>query len=314
MTILIATSYKPVEWVEHFKTLFPDRNIVTLGEPFDRRSVHYAIVWNQPEGSLSGLPNLAAVFSVGAGIDHITRDSRLPDVPVIRVINPNLTVRMGEYVVLHCLRYLRAVDYFAQCQREKRWASKPGAPYSGDVRVGIMGYGVLGADAGAKLKMIGFNVAGWTRSRHEPVECVALFSGHDGLDAFLARTDILVCLLPLTEETRGILNLELFGKLAKDGVLGGPFLINCGRGHSQVEADIVTALDTGVLQGATLDVFETEPLPQDSPLWEHPKVTITPHVAAFSSREHISKSIAEGIRRIERGELPEGLVDMRRGY
>jgi glyoxylate/hydroxypyruvate reductase A len=181
------------------------------------------------------------------------------------------------------------------------------------VRVGVLGLGVLGRDAAAKLAAMGFDVAGWSRTP-KPDAGVPAFHGEEGLGAFLARTDILVCLLPLTDETRGFLNRGLFGRLARDGRLGGPVLINAGRGGQQVEADILACLDDGTLHAATLDVFETEPLPADSALWAHPAVTVTPHNAAMSDPETIGRLVAEQIRRFEAGEPLRDVVDRRLGY
>jgi glyoxylate/hydroxypyruvate reductase A len=300
-------------WVARFQNVLPDRRIVTLDEPFDRRDVHYVASWKHPPGSLAGLPNLAAIFSLGAGVDHVMSDPRLPEVPVVRVVDADLTQRMSEYVVLHCLMHLRQTQRYAAQQRERVWRDDRDQPAAGDVRVGIMGLGVLGGDAAQKLKAIGFDVAGWSRSPRT-VEGVATFAGDNGLDPFLARTDILVTLLPLTAATRGILNTRLFAKLAHDGRLGGPVVINAGRGGLQVETDILAALDDGTLKAATLDVFETEPLPPDSPLWRHPAVTLTPHNAAISEPNAICARIADQIRRFEAGAPLDNLVDREVGY
>jgi glyoxylate/hydroxypyruvate reductase len=220
---------------------------------------------------------------------------------------------MSEYVVLHCLMHLRQQRRYDAQQRDKTWLEDSHPPAARDVRVGVMGLGVLGSDAAKKLKVMGFDVAGWSRSP-KAIEGIATFSGEGGLDAFLARTDILVCLLPLTAETRGILGKDLFAKLARDGRLGGPMLINAGRGGLQVEADILASLDDGTLTAATLDVFETEPLPPDSRLWTHPAVTVTPHNAAASDADAISAYVAEQIRRFEAGEPLENVVRRDVGY
>jgi len=313
MSILVATRSNPDIWVSQMKKYFPERTIVTLEEPFDRRSVHYVLSWYHPEGSLTGLPNLTAIFSIGAGVDHLFRDTRLPEALIIRAINENLTNRMSEYVLLHCLSYLRQSDYLADCQKQKLWMNNPSAPSAQDIRIGIMGYGVLGQDAGRKLQMVGFDVAGWVRTPHE-TEDISLFTGEQELEAFLNRTDILVCLLPLTDETRGILNLKLFEKLPQDGVLGGPYLINAGRGECQIEEDIIAALDQNILKGATLDVFQKEPLPPESPLWQHPGIILTPHNAAISNSRHIAKGIAEAINMLEKGDIPPGIVSREQQY
>lgn len=314
MSLLLAiTGWHVEDWRARFAALLPELPIVTLGEPFDRRAVHYVASWKHPEGSLAGLPNLAAIFSLGAGVDHLFADSRLPEVPIARVVDPDLTTRMSEYVVLHCLMQLRQQRRYDRQQRERIWDDDRFQPAAREVRIGIMGLGELGLDAARKLKVIGFDVAGWSRSA-KTVDGLATFAGEAGMAAFLARTDILVCLLPLTPETRGVLNRELLAKLARDGRLGGPVLINAGRGGLQVEADILAALDAGELGAAVLDVFETEPLPQDSALWSHPRVTVTPHNAAMSAPEAIAGLIAAQIRRLEAGEPLRNLVDPPRGY
>ncbi len=314
MSLLLAmTGWHVEDWRARFAAQLPDMPIVILGEPFDRRSVHYVASWKHPEGSLAGLPNLAAVFSLGAGVDHLFADARLPEVPIARVVDPDLTTRMSEYVVLHCLRYLRQQPRYDRQQRETIWEDDRNQPAARSVRVGIMGLGELGQDSARKLQVMGFDVAGWSRSPKR-IEGLSTFAGSDGMVDFLARTDVLVSLLPLTPETRGTINATLLAGLAQVGRLGGPFLINAGRGGLQVEADILAALDSGALKGATLDVFETEPLPADSRLWAHPAVTVTPHNAAMSEPEAIATLIAAQIRRLEAGEPLEHVVDPARGY
>ena len=314
MSLLVAiTAWDPEPWIELFRRLMPERKVVALGEAFDPAAVRYAASWKHPPGSLAELPNLQVLFSLGAGVDHLMGDPRLPDVPIVRVVDADLTNRMSEYVVLHCLMHLRRQRAYDEQQRRKVWLDDRFQPGAHHVRVGIMGLGVLGRDAARKLRLMGFTVAGWSRSPKK-VENLEVFSGADGLDAFLARTDILVCLLPLTEATRGILARPVFERLARDGRLGGPAVINAGRGGLQVEADILSCLDEGVLKAATLDVFETEPLPPGSPLWTHPAVTVTPHNAAMSDPESIGVQIEEQISRFERGDGLRNVVDPRAGY
>ena len=314
MSLLLAmTGWHVEDWRARFKALLPDMPIVTLGEPFDRRSVHYVASWKHPEGSLAGLPNLAAVFSLGAGVDHLFADTRLPEAPIARVVDPDLTTRMSEYIVLHCLMILRQQRRYDAQQPQKSWDDDRNQPAARSVRVGVMGLGELGQDAVHKLKVMGFNVAGWSRSP-KAIEGLPSFSGTEGMAPFLARTDILVSLLPLTPETRGTIDATLLAGLAQDGRLGGPFLVNAGRGGLQVEADVLAALDAGTLKGATLDVFETEPLPAESRLWTHPAVTVTPHNAAMSEPEAIATLISAQIRRLEAGAPLEHVVDPARGY
>lgn len=312
MTLLVALTWNPAPWLERFRRLMPERPIVVLDEPFDRRSIDYVATWGPKPGSLDGLPNLKVIFSLGAGVDHLMGYSDLPDVPIVRVAQDDLTDRMSEYVVMHCLMHLRDQRRYDAQQKQRIWADDRHPPKASEVRVGVLGFGVLGQDAALKLRVMGFDVAGYSRSAKK-VEGFRVYAG-DELDAFLARTDILVSLVPLTPDTRGILDRRLFRKLARDGRLGGPILVNAGRGGLQVEADILSCLDDGTLKAAVLDVFETEPLPVESPLWTHPAVTISPHNAAVSEPEATARYIVEQIRRYERGETLRNVVDRMRGY
>jgi glyoxylate/hydroxypyruvate reductase A len=312
MSLLLAiTGWEPEAWAERFRQEARGREIRLWPDIGDPAAVRYAAVWKPPPGVLASLPNLQAVFNLGAGVDALMADSSLPDVPVLRIVDADLTQRMTEYVVLHVLLHHRRQRAYDAQQRESCWRPIR-QPAASEVRVGVMGLGVLGRDAAEVLARLGFRVAGWSRTP-KPMPAIETFSGAE-LDAFLARTDILVCLLPLTPETRGILNRDLFAKLARDGALNGPFLVNAGRGGLQVEADIVEALDAGVLQGATLDVFETEPLPASSPLWRHPRVTVTPHVAADSDPRRLVRNVVRQIERHEAGLPFEHVVDRARGY
>jgi glyoxylate/hydroxypyruvate reductase A len=255
---------------------------------------------------------LKAVFSLGAGVDHILSEPKLPDVPLVRVVDPNLTMRMSEYVCLHVLMHHRQQRHLDEAQKAGVWSDRPQWAASA-MRVGVMGMGELGRDAAEKLVDLGFQVNGWSNSRKQ-VDGVTSFAGQGELDAFLAKTDILVCLLPHTPATEGILNRDLFRKLAGDGPMGAPVIINAGRGKLQVEADIIASLDAGELGAATLDVFETEPLPADSPLWTHPKVTVTPHNAADSEPEALCKYILNQIKTFESGGELQNVVNKTAGY
>ncbi|MDO9295564.1 glyoxylate/hydroxypyruvate reductase A, partial [Bradyrhizobium sp.] len=295
-----AQNWSPERWKSRFDDVCGDRLVLLLPDPaLDPAWVHYAAVWKPAPGELAGFPNLRVIFNLGAGVDALMADSSLPDVPLVRVAVGDLTARMTEYVVLHALMHHRQELYLRACQREQRW--EPTYQWAaGAVTVGVMGLGTLGSDAADVLRRIGFRVAGWSRSarRIEGVEC---FHGEGQLDAFLRRTDILVCLLPLTPDTRQILNRGLFAKLNRDGPMGAPVLINAGRGGLQNEADILSCLDDGTLGAASLDVFWNEPLPADSPFWTHPKVVLTPHNAADTDPDEISKYVARQIARFEAG-------------
>ncbi len=314
MTLLVDIEGWDVEpWVERFARAMPGRMIVTPADSFKADDVSYAAVWKHAPGSLNRFKNLKVIFSLGAGVDHVLRDANLPNVPLVRLVDEDLRDRMSEWVMLHVLMHLRQQRMYDYQQYEKLWEDDRFQPAARDVRVGLLGLGVLGTDAAKKLQVMGFDVAGWSRSAKR-IDGLACFSGTDGLAEFLARTDILVSLLPLTADTRGILNRKLFEQLAKDGRLGGPILLNAGRGGLQVEADILACLDDGTLRAVTLDVFEVEPLHAESPLWHHPQVTVTPHNSAISEIGAVTGFIVRQIDRFEAGESLEHVVDVKRGY
>ena len=314
MTLLLAINgWDAAPWLTRFQRLLPDRRVVAAGDAFVPDEVRYVAAWKHTPGSLSDLPRLQAIFSLGAGVDHLLSDAALPNVPILRVVDEDLTARMSEYVVMHCLMFLRqAWRYHAQ-QVARVWADDRTQPAARDVRVGVMGMGVLGKDAARKLAVVGFDVAGWSRSA-QPSETVQTFAGAEELPAFLARTDILVVLMPLTPETKGMINGRLIAGLARNGKLGAPLIINAGRGGLQVEADILRALDDGALSSVTLDVFETEPLPHTSRLWGHPSAHITPHNAAMSDPEAVASAVVAQIIRHESGEGFRNLVNVQAGY
>ena len=274
--------------------------------------VAFACVWLPPRGMLARLPNLKAIVNLGAGVDSLLADPALPMVPIARVAHADLTTRVTEYVVLHVLMHHRRQRLYDGQQRERNWRVHD-QPAASEVAVGVMGLGVIGAHAADALARLGFKVAGWSRSP-KALSGIETFHGPAGLDAFLARSEILVCLLPRTPDTEGILNLALLRKLKRDGAANGAFLINAGRGPLQVDADILAALDEGALSGATLDVFQQEPLPQASPLWSHPKVTITPHNAGDISPRVFAPHVISQIERFERGQPLDNLIDRKRGY
>jgi glyoxylate/hydroxypyruvate reductase len=275
-----------------------------MGRPED---ITMALVWLPPPGLLAGLPNLEAIFSLGAGVDAMLKDATLPDVPLCRMVDPSLTSSMSEFVLTHVLRYHRQLDLYEAQQREGGWRLHLPKPAEATT-VGVMGLGVLGADAARLLARHEFTVRGWSRTTKR-VEGVAVHAGVSGLDAFLDGIDILVCLLPLTAETEGILARPLFDRLAM-----GTRLVNVARGRHLVEADLLAALGEGRVAHATLDVFREEPLPEGHPFWAHPKITVTPHAASYSLPGSGAEMVAENIRRLMEGRPLEHVVDRARGY
>jgi glyoxylate/hydroxypyruvate reductase A len=308
-----GANWGPEPWRQRFAERLAGRRIADPAEAMATADTfRYAAVWKPEPGLLARFPKLEVIFNLGAGVDALLKDASLPQVPLVRVVNPDLTQRMTEYVVLHCLMHHRRQRMLDTAQARGEWAAKDQWPASA-VRVGILGLGELGRDAAEVLARIGFKVAGWSRDR-KLVPGVQSFAGAAELPAFLNRTDILVALVPLTPETDGILNRGLLSQLARDGVLGAPVLINAGRGGLQNEDDILACLDDGTLGAATLDVFRTEPLPAASPFWRHPKVTLTPHNAADSDPDAISDYIVAQIHAYEAGQPLQNVVDRKRGY
>ncbi|MFV0295407.1 MAG: 2-hydroxyacid dehydrogenase [Hyphomicrobiaceae bacterium] len=308
-----GANWGPQPWLRRFRERLPERTVQVADESMARvEGFKYAAVWKPTPGFLARCDGLDVIFNLGAGVDALLKDDTLPDIPLVRVVNQDLTARMTEYVVLHCLMHHRRQRMLDEAQRIREWAAKDQWAAS-SVRVGLLGLGELGRDAADVLARIGFDVAGWSRTKKD-IPSIKTFSGADGMAAFLARTDILVSLLPLTAETQGILNRPLFKGLARDGVLGAPVIINAGRGGLQVEDDIIACLDDGTLGAATLDVFHQEPLPASSPFWDHPNVTLTPHNAADSDPEAISDDIVAQIRDYEAGKPLRNIVDRKRGY
>jgi glyoxylate/hydroxypyruvate reductase A len=312
--ILVAVTGPTAEpWYERFRAhagthdlrFWPDH----AGDAAD---IAYACAWRAPHGLFARLPNLRVIFNLGAGADHHLADPALPDVPMVRVVHPDLTMRMTEYVVLHVLMHHRRQRIYDAQQRERVWHLHH-QPAASEVAVGIMGVGAIGSAVADLLQRVGFRVAGWSRNE-KALPGIEVFHGAQGLDAFLARTEILVCLLPHTPATEGILDLPLLRKLKRDGALGGAYLVNAGRGRLQVDAGIVAALDESALAGATLDVFPTEPLPPDSPLWLHPKVTVTPHNAGDLEPKALVTGVLDQIDRFERGLPLQHVIDRTRGY
>jgi len=311
--LLAIIGWDPKGWETRFRALAPQHKIRVWPEQMgDPAEIDYACVWNPPQGLLADYPNLKAIFSLGAGADDLLQDLRLPNAPIVRVVSSDLTMRMNEYVVLQVLMCHRRQRLYDTQQRERLWRDHD-QPAASEVSVGIMGLGELGTSAASLLHRIGFRVLGWSRTQ-KSFPGVETHFGPVGLESFLRRTEILVCLLPATPATRGILNLDLFRKLKYNGALHGAYLINAGRGALQVDGDIVDALDEGALAGAILDVFPTEPLPLASPLWTHPKVSITPHNAAASLPHGIVDYVLRQIDRCELGVPFDHVIDRETGY
>jgi glyoxylate/hydroxypyruvate reductase A len=309
MAILFrSTPAATARWRPLLAELMPEHEFRFWPEVGDPADIEYAMVWQPPAGLLASLPKLRLICGLGAGIDHLLRDPDLPrHVPIMRLVDPYMTDAMSEYVALSVLRLHRQdLDYLTQ-QRAEAWEERE-QKNACERPVGILGFGTLGQDAGRKLKALGFSVAGWSRSAKEVAGFVT-YADADGLDALLAHSEILVCLLPLTAATEGILNAGLFARLPR-----GAALVNAGRGGHLVETDLIPALDSGQLSGVILDVFREEPLPKGHPFWNHPRIIVTPHIAAETHPPTAAAIIGDAIRRFAKGEPVANLVDLAKGY
>lgn len=315
MAILYHSAVPDMQaWHPDFVRALPEQEFRLLDAHAPAADITAAIVWMPPHGLLATLPNLRVIFSLGAGVDHLFADPDFPaHIPTVRVVDPDMTRQMADYVLLHTLLHHRRMPAYAAQQSAGGWHHHAqSAP--AQTRVGIMGLGEMGLGAARRLRDNGFSVSGWSRTpkREEGVTC---FAGDKEWDAFLAATEILVCLLPLTEATRGILCADTFRKLARPASgLPGPILINPGRGAHCNEADLLAALEDGTLGGASLDVFAEEPLPSDHPLRHRADVVITPHNAAVTNPSFLIESVRSNLAHLARNQPPTPLADPHRGY
>lgn len=297
-------------WAAAWRAALPDVEVVRQAEPHNPAAVDYIFVWKPKPDAFDGLSRLKAVLSLGAGVDALLKHPRLPAAPIVRFVDADLTARMSDYVIAQVTMHQRLFTRYRRDQAARLWRQHY-PPAAHETNVGIMGLGVLGTDAAQKLAGLGFTVLGWSRSP-KSIKGVTTYFG-DQLDTFLAETDILCCLLPLTPDTKGMLNYTLFRKLRRR-LDGGPVIVNAARGGHQVEADIVRALGDGTLGAVSLDVFETEPLNPASPLWALDNAYLTPHIAAISNIDAGVSYFSKIIRAHEAGESLPNVVDRRRGY
>ncbi len=302
MNLLFSSQIEPAErWRPLLERALPQDRFYL--EP--RPDIDVALVATPHAGIFGKLPRLKLVQSLWMGVEKLLADPELPrDVPLARLVDPGMVGAMSETVLAHVLDWHRHLYLYRQWQREKKWKRRRQF-LPADRTVGLLGLGELGTDASRKLLQLGFKVCGWSRrpKRVEGVHCST------DLGEILAKSDALVCLLPLTGQTRGVLDAAAFARMPKGGCV-----INVARGAHVVVPDLVAALDAGHLAHAYLDVFEPEPLPPDSPLWSHPGVTVTPHAAALTEPRTAVPEIVENLERLRRGEAPLHLVDFAAGY
>ena len=312
MALLFSSKNDDVErWREILSTELPDLGFRVwtpdgddIGDPKD---IEYVLAWRPKVGAFMKLPNLKYIFSLGAGVDHLL-SKRLPrNIPVVRLMDPGLTRGMSEYVLYWVLHHHRRMKDYLHNARQAKWKQFPQAD-SHARHIGIMGLGILGLDAAKKLKALGFKVSGWSKNLKN-LDGISTFHGKAGLYDFLSRAEILVCLLPLTPATKGIINTDTLSRLPI-----GATIINPARGGHIIDNDLIQAINNGHISSAVLDVFHTEPLPKNHPFWKNSKISITPHIASLTVPDTAALIVADNIRRIRSGQLPKPIVDLEAGY
>jgi glyoxylate/hydroxypyruvate reductase len=298
----------PDDWGPALRALIPGLDFRVWPDVGDPLEIEFALIWNLPPGSLVPMTNLKCICSLGQGVDHVFLDPSLPaGAKIMRLVDPWMAQAMSEWMLLNILRFHRQVAEYEALERQKVWKVLP-APETSERRVGVLGLGALGADTAAKVAALGFDVAGWSRTEKQ-IDGVTSFHGADQLTAFMNRTEILCCLLPLTPATEGIINAETLAAMP-----AGSFVINAGRGQHVVDDDLLAAIDRGHIAAAALDVFHQEPLPPEHPYWAHPKVQVWPHMSAQSNADSAAEQVADGIRKVFAGQEPNNLVDRARQY
>lgn len=303
--IIIAPPIPTQKWKEELELIAPEIPLV-IGSETDRpEDIICALVWKQQRGILSRFKNLKLIFSMGAGVDHILEDDSIPShIPICRVIDPQMAFSMSNYILMAVLNHHRSFYDYQKAQLKNHWAQFDFAERN--LKIGVLGTGFLGMDVANKLHHLGFSVFGYSTS-HKKTPFPS-YSGTE-IDSFLAQINVLICLVPYTPKTEALLNYDLFKKLSQP-----TYLINVSRGSVQVENDILKALDKGILNGAFLDVFEHEPLPNESPLWQHPAVQITPHIASLTYPKESVRQALDCFDRVEKGLPLINSVDRNRMY
>lgn len=295
------------QWARALHDAMPDLEVRIWPDIGDPAEIDYALIWAAPDRMLHDLPNLRVIFSLGAGVDHLLGDAAPATVPIVRMVDPALAEGMVEYVLYQVLRHHRGMHHYEARQRRSEWRAH-GQTRPGERTVGVLGVGELGGRCARQLAALGFRVAGYSRTRRD-LPGVSSYAGDDEFSAFLARSEMLVCLLPLTPATTDLLGADCFRQLPR-----GAVLIHAGRGAQLCEPDLLAALDAGRLDHAVVDVFREEPLPADHPFWSHPRISVTPHVASLTNPVTGAERVVRGIHRDLAGDPLEQVVDRERGY
>ena len=307
MRILLILTDRPAEpWKKLLLSADPNLEIDIWPEIFEPEVYTTTVVWKHPQGLLNHFPNLKLVCSLGAGVDHILADQHLPKVRVCRIVDEQLTISMSHYVMMAVLNYQRKMYEIWHNQQKKIWEKV--LPIEKPLKIGILGLGTLGSDAAIKLTQLGFEVFGYAQSSKQ-IQGVRSYEGAEGLEEMLKKVNVVVCMLPLTSKTKDFLNDSFFSKLQKES-----YLIHVARGEQIVEEDLLNALETKQLSGALIDVFREEPLPRNHPFWQHPAITITPHIASVTHPSSAASQIADNHHRMLKGEPLQNEVDLQKEY
>ncbi|MGO2294416.1 2-hydroxyacid dehydrogenase [Psychroflexus halocasei] len=308
MSILLVCQHRDSKpWFKAFNEKNPDLDIQVYPEVENPDDIEFAISWRHPEGIYKNYPNLKVIASMGAGVHHVLKDQTIPDdVKITRIVDENLTRDMADFALLNTLFHIRNYNFHIAQQQEKNWQIKAYRQPQ-ETKVGILGMGVLGQAVAEKLNQNDFQVLGWSKSKKEN-KAFRSFTENE-FDEFMSQLDILICLLPLTEETEGVLNYENLKKLPQ-----GAKIINLARGPHVVDDDLLKLLDEEHLSSAILDVFDEEPLPKNSPYWSHPKVLVTPHVASMTDPQSVVNQIYENIENMKNGKDLKNQVDRSKKY
>jgi glyoxylate/hydroxypyruvate reductase A len=306
--LLKIDEHRVAAWTAALADALPEMRIRIWPDIEDPNEIRYALLWKPPATLFEGLESLEVIFSVGAGFDHLLACPTLPaGIPVIRMVEPELTAGMVEYVVFNVLRYHRRMDQYQRFQEQRIWQVLDQIP-AHDTTVGIMGLGVMGAASARVLASMNYRLLGWSRTG-KTIPGLQSFVGTEELGQFLAQTRILVILLPLSRDTRKLIDRDVLWQLPR-----GAFLINAGRGELVNQPDLIEALDSGQIAGAALDVFDDEPLPAEHRFWHHPMVVLTPHIASLTNPPTAVEFVAENIERHRAGHPLRYVVDFERGY
>ena len=312
MSILLASTdfWEDMEvWSSALQEAMPEMDVKVYPDEGDINDIEYAVVWKHPRGILNQYPNLKAILSLGAGVDHVISDPELPEgLPIVRLVDKKLTHEMFLHS-LHWVLHFHSDQYLYRIQQQRREWIQQSSVQSEDRTIGIMGLGNIGKSIGDSLVNLDFNVVGWGARPKNSLGEINYYYGQEQLAVFLRQSDILINVLPLSENTKNILTKNELKLLPE-----GSFIINIGRGGIINESDLLSALDSGHITAAALDVFAQEPLPENNSLWTHPSVYVTPHIAGQSNPRSAAKTIAANIRLIETGEDPYPIYSLNSGY